>query len=115
MAASCHSHLHDRPEPNSILCRLESDLQDQSTNSLIDPLGEPTLQLLSLVILGKAMPYLHNGIMVVDCDDDFAVRSRAMFFSCPCTHVILVQSGDVAEREDPSQQCRRSSQKYSVW
>ena len=51
-------------------------MQDQSTNSLIDPLGEPTLQLLSLVILGKAMPYLHNGIMVVDCDDDFAVRQR---------------------------------------
>ena len=56
--------------------RLERDLQDQSTNSLIDPLGEPTLQLLSLVIMGKALPYLHNGIMVVDCDDDFAVRQR---------------------------------------
>ena len=53
--------------------RLEKDLQDQSTNSLIDPLGEPTLQLLSLVIMGRALPYLHNGIMVVDCDDDFAV------------------------------------------
>ena len=56
--------------------RLERDLQDQSTNSLIDPLGEPTLQLLSLVIMGRALPYLHNGIMVVDCDDDFAVRQR---------------------------------------
>ena len=68
--------LHDRDELFS-LSRLESDLQDQSTNSLIDPLGEPTLQLLSLVILGRALPYLHNGIMVVDCDDgdDFAVRS----------------------------------------
>ena len=65
------------------MSRLESDLQDQSTNSLIDPLGEPTLQLLSLVILGRALPYLHNGIMVVDCDDgdDFAVRSHRFTFT----------------------------------
>ena len=60
-------------------------MQDQSTNSLIDPLGEPTLQLLSLVILGRALPYLHNGIMVVDCDDgdDFAVRPAYTHFIDP--------------------------------
>ena len=62
-------------------------MQDQSTNSLIDPLGEPTLQLLSLVILGKAMPYLHNGIMVVDCEDgdDFAVRSLTQILLLLCS------------------------------
>ena len=83
--------LHDRDELFS-LSRLESDLQDQSTNSLIDPLGEPTLQLLSLVILGRALPYLHNGIMVVDCDDgdDFAVRSYRFThtqYRLQCTYV----------------------------
>jgi hypothetical protein len=36
-------------------------------------MGEPLLPLLSLVVVGKALPYLHNGIMVIDCDDEFAV------------------------------------------
>ena len=70
------------------MCRLERDLQDQITNSLIDPLGQPTLQLLSLVIMGKALPYLHNGIMVVDCDDDFAVRSNTKLFFFRCVHLL---------------------------
>ena len=88
MAASCRSHLHNLPEPGFFLCRLERDLQDQITNSLIDPLGQPTLQLLSLVIMGKALPYLHNGIMVVDCDDDFAVRSNTKLFFFRCVHLL---------------------------
>ena len=48
-------------------------MQDQSNASLIDPVGECTSALLNLVITGKANPYLHNGIMITNVDDDFDV------------------------------------------
>ena len=50
-------------------------MQDQSSSSLIDPIGESTIPLLSLIIVGKALPYLHNGIMASE-EDDFSVSSR---------------------------------------
>ncbi|TRY67057.1 hypothetical protein TCAL_02734 [Tigriopus californicus] len=50
--------------------RLAYDLQDQATNSLIDPIGDCTTGLLNLIITGRANPYLHNGIMVVEDEDN---------------------------------------------
>ncbi len=47
-------------------------MQDQSTNSLVDPMGEATLPLLNLLITGKASPYLHNGIISVGDEYDEA-------------------------------------------
>ena len=46
--------------------RLNEDLQDQVGNCFIDPMGECTQPVLSLIIIGRATPYLHNGAMVVD-------------------------------------------------
>ena len=62
------------------MLRLEADLQDQSGNALIDPMGEPTLPLLALIIVGQALPYLHNGIMVVNSDDDLCVRIESHMY-----------------------------------
>ena len=44
-------------------------MQDQSQNSLIDPLGECTQCLLNLVVLGRATPYLHNGDMQIEVEE----------------------------------------------
>lgn len=56
-----------------------SDLQDHSTLSLIDPMGECTTPLLNLLLVGKAIPYLHNGIIV---DDDDEVCSAVGKYQC---------------------------------
>ena len=56
-----------------LIFRLAYDMQDQCNASLIDPVGECTSALLNLVITGKANPYLHNGIMITNVDDDFDV------------------------------------------
>ena len=52
-------------------------MQDQSNASLIDPVGECTSALLNLVITGKANPYLHNGIMITNVDDEFDVSHNS--------------------------------------
>ena len=54
--------------------RMREDLQDQSENPLIDPMGECTTQLLNLVLFGRATPYLHNGSMMIE-DDNGIVSS----------------------------------------
>ena len=57
------------------LCfRLKVDMQDQSQNSLIDPMGECTQCLLNLVVLGRATPYLHNGDMQIEVEETGEVR-----------------------------------------
>jgi hypothetical protein len=45
---------------------MKEDLQDQAENSLIEPMGECTPQLLNLVMFGKATPYLHNGTITME-------------------------------------------------
>ena len=59
-------------------------MQDQSSNSLVDPMGEATIPLLSLVVVGQALPYLHNGIMTME-DEDFSVSrsGRNLSLSLP--------------------------------
>ena len=44
-------------------------MQDQSQNSLIDPMGECTQCLLNLVVLGRGTPYLHNGEMQLEVEE----------------------------------------------
>lgn len=62
------------------------DLQDQSSNSLVDPIGEATLPLLNMLIYGKASPYLHNGIMCLD-DDEFDVRINIILCGHGCVRL----------------------------
>ena len=44
-------------------------MQDQHTYSLVDPMGDCTQCLLNLVILGRATPYLHNGVVSMDNEE----------------------------------------------
>ena len=52
-------------------------MQDQSENSLIDPMGECTTPVLNLILFGKATPYLHNGAMMLE--DENGVVSVTCF------------------------------------
>jgi len=52
--------------------RIVKDLQDQVINPLVDPVGDVTTPLLNLMLVGKATPYLHNGIMSAVDDVDGA-------------------------------------------
>ena len=54
-------------------------MQDQSNASLIDPVGDCTNALLSLIFTGRANPYLHNGIMITNVDDDIEVINSELF------------------------------------
>ena len=53
---------------------MKEDMQDQSENSLIDPMGECTTPVLNLILFGKATPYLHNGAMMLE-DENGVVSS----------------------------------------
>ena len=55
-------------------------MQDQYQNSLVDPLGECTQSLLNLIILGRATPYLHNGVLSMDNEETQEVN-RERFLS----------------------------------
>ena len=52
-------------------------MQDQSENSLIDPMGDCTASVLNLVLFGRASPYLHNGNMMVE-DENGVVKYIAL-------------------------------------
>lgn len=56
-------------------------MQDQETNSLIDPMGDCTQCLLNLVILGRATPYLHNGELTLEVEETGEVKmNKAKYF-----------------------------------
>ena len=55
-------------------------MQDQYQNSLVDPLGECTQCLLNLIILGRATPYLHNGVLSMENEETQEVN-RERFLS----------------------------------
>merc|ERR1712079_819172 len=57
--------------------RLKVDMQDQSQNSLIDPMGECTQCLINLVVLGRATPYLHNGEMQMEVEETGELMERS--------------------------------------
>ena len=60
------------------------DMQDQANASLIDPVGDCTPALLNLVVTTRANPYLHNGIMITNVDDEFDVRTQKDLVYDPC-------------------------------
>ena len=79
---------------------MAEDLQDQVMNPLVDPLGECTLPLLSLVVTGKATPYFHNGIITAAQDpDDTTVWTKSCLFATYFylsqlpTHLLLLSIG----------------------
>ncbi len=55
---------------------MREDMQDQSENSLIDPMGDCTAPVLNLVLFGRATPYLHNGNMMIE--DENGVVSNVL-------------------------------------
>ncbi|XP_071744007.1 inactive ubiquitin carboxyl-terminal hydrolase MINDY-4B isoform X2 [Lepeophtheirus salmonis] len=50
--------------------RLKKEMQDQKDTPMIDSNGDCIQPLLNLLLLGRATPYLHNGIMCTDDGDD---------------------------------------------
>jgi Domain of unknown function (DUF4205) len=60
---------------------MKEDMQDQSGNSLIDPMGECTTPVINLVLFGKATPYLHNGAMMLEDENGVVSSISSIYWS----------------------------------
>ena len=54
-------------------------MQDQESNSLVDPMGDCSQCLLNLIIFGMATPYLHNGTLEIEDEEKQEVSSGSAF------------------------------------
>jgi hypothetical protein len=59
---------------------MREDMQDQSENSLIDPMGDCTAPVLNLVLFGRATPYLHNGNMMIEDENGVVSNLLVLVF-----------------------------------
>lgn len=72
--------------------RVRADLDAPKGSHLMGPNEEGSLNIISLLLTGRATPYLHNGVIYVGDDNHYAIPQFGILSRCGIG--LLVYEGD---------------------
>lgn len=79
-----------------VFCRIVTDMDAPKGAHLMGPQEEGSLNIVTLLLTGRATPYLHNGVIYVGDEDHYALPQFGILARAPIGLFVLGSEAEIA-------------------